>query len=91
MRALVLGFAMLAACATTQPANVRDIAGHPLPSYARMDSSFVPVEVTCGSVRYYVVVDPIVGQGFRVYRTVPRAFSETGADEMCRRIARNPV
>jgi hypothetical protein len=92
MRSLVLGLAMLAACAGTQTTtiNVRDIAGHPLPTYTRLDSSFA-LHVTCSGVQYYVVADAVVGQVVRVYRVLPRGFSETGADEMCRRIARSPV
>lgn len=90
--AIVLGGlaigAALAACAGTQSVSpVRDVTGRALPTYARLESPFLPIEVHCGQQRFYVVDDvDKANLGSRSYRTTPHRFEDLTANELCERI-----
>nr|HEX4313606.1 hypothetical protein [Kofleriaceae bacterium] len=89
MRYILLSVVLAAgACASSESVSqVRDVTGRALPTYARMESPFTPIEVRCGGHRYYVVDDvdasPVSG---RSYHATPARFSNLTPDKLCSRI-----
>lgn len=78
----VLALGTVTACAGSS-SKFRDVSGLPVPTYAAIESTFHPIELRCGSEKYFVVDDPQNGNSSR---RLKHSLWSLDPDRVCARI-----